>query len=82
LLEAMASECAIVATDVGETRDLVNQELGYLVKKNAGEIADRVQFLIENPQVTTSMGRKAREFMFRKHTIENYMLYLDKIYCG
>ena len=80
LLEAMACGCAIIATDVGETRKLVDAEVGFLVKQDSEVIADKIKFLLKNPEVAKEMGRKARERVMKDHSIERYGGYLLSIY--
>lgn len=80
LLEAMACGCAVIATDVGETRKLVDDEVGFLVNKDSLEIADKIKFLLENKDIAIEMGRKAREKVLREQTIEKYGNYLLGIY--
>ncbi|MFQ6082775.1 MAG: glycosyltransferase family 4 protein [Methanosarcinales archaeon] len=80
LLEAMACGNAIVATDVGETRKLVNEEVGFLVKPDAEEIAEAIKYLLENPEKAKGMGHKAREKVLNEHTIEKYANYLINLY--
>jgi len=80
LLEAMACGCAIIATDVGETKKLVDEKVGFLVSKSPEEIANKIKFLLENPEIAEQMGRKARERVVRNHTIQRYGEYITKIY--
>jgi len=72
LLEAMASECAIIATDVEETSWLVDEEVGFLVGKNPLDIAGKVHALISNHELSLKLGQKARERVVNKHNVKNY----------
>lgn len=75
LLEAMACGNAIIASDVGETRLLVTEKEGVLVKLEAAEIANALIYLLENNEKCTMLGFNAREKVLKEHTIENYLKY-------
>jgi len=79
LLEAMACENAIIASDVGETRKLVAENEGILVPLNEEKIADAIQFLIENPVECERFGKNARKKVLEEHTIERYSKYFLSI---
>ena len=48
LLEAMASENAIVASDVGETRRIVTDKEGILIPLSAKKIVEALKFLFNH----------------------------------
>lgn len=75
LLEAMACENAIIASDVGETRKLVNKKTGVLVNLNAQEIANAILKLITNEKDIISYGKNARQKVLQEHTIKKYIDY-------
>jgi glycosyltransferase involved in cell wall biosynthesis len=75
VLEAMACENAIIASDVGETRKLVTEEEGMLVKLDAEEIADALNELISNPKLRKKKGENARKKALEEHNIEKYSEY-------
>lgn len=75
LLEAMVCECAVVATDVGETRRIVDEECAVLIPYDATSLRDAIFFLISNPEKAMEIGRNARERIIKHHTIERYMEY-------
>lgn len=80
LIEAMACENAIIASDIGETRLLVTETEGILVPLSSVKLADAIQFLIENPDICSHMGRNAREKVLREQTLEsfaNYFIHLS-----
>ena len=79
LLEAMACENAIIASDVGETRKLVTENEGVLVKQNPESIADAIEFLIKNPDERERLGKNARKKALEEHTIEKFAKYFLKI---
>jgi glycosyltransferase involved in cell wall biosynthesis len=66
LIEAMASSCAVVATDVGSITDLVKHKSNGLIFKpgNIIELANSLDLLISNPGFRTQLaicGKKSVE---------------------
>ena len=83
LIEAMACENAVVATDVGETWKLVNETTGIRVKACPADIAGAIVGLLNNPAKLKMLGKNAREKVLREHTIERFVDYLlFSVYCG
>lgn len=79
LMEAMACENAIIASDVGETRRLVTEDEGILVPLSAEKIADAIQFLLSNPAECYKFGTNARKKVLNEHSIENFSNYFFEI---
>lgn len=75
LLEAMACENAVIASDVGETRKLVTESEGILVNLNENEIADALHTLINDEARRCDLGRNARNKVLTEQTIERYLDY-------
>ena len=71
LLEAMASECASVVTDVGGNAEHLREGLdGYLVPRaDDQKLAERLVELLSNPNRVKQMGQSAR-----KQVCENFDL--------
>jgi len=63
VLEAMATELPVVATNIRGCREaVVHGETGFIVPpKDAKALADAVAFLLENPEKAKDMGRAGRE---------------------
>ena len=63
MLEAMSCGLPIIATEAGGTAELVTDGgNGYIIKmKDAVHIAEKLEQLIENPELRHSMGRISRE---------------------
>lgn len=80
LLEAMESGCAIVATDVGCTADLVNRETGILVPFDPEAIANAFDRLLADPDTTKSMGERARRLVRQRHGLDQYATYIEGLY--
>ncbi len=68
ILEAMASGCPIIATDVGAiSESIINGFNGFLIPpKSVNHIVEKVNELINNPQLRRQMGERSRE-LYEKH---------------
>lgn len=75
LLEAMACGNAVVATDVGSTKQLVNEEVGILIPHDPQKLTLALDCLLKNLESTRQMGILAREKVMTEHTVERYLLY-------
>jgi glycosyltransferase involved in cell wall biosynthesis len=67
IVEAMAFGRAVVATDTDGARDLIKDgETGLIVPiQDVAALADKIRYLLSNPQVAHRMGEAAREFVMR-----------------
>ena len=79
LLEAMACENAIVASNVGETNKLISKHEGILVTLDPVKIADAIEYLIKNPGIMERMGKSARQKVMREHSIDTFLDYFISI---
>ncbi len=63
LLEAMASECAVVASNVGGIPEVVSNGVnGLLISPRDSEtLVEKIGLLVENTDVSKTMGRRARQ---------------------
>jgi len=75
LLEAMACGNAVIATDVGLTRKLVNEQVGLLIPSDQNRLLDAIHQLLRNPARTAQMGKNARKTVLAVHTVEKYINY-------
>lgn len=75
LLEAMACENAIIASDVGETRLLITEKEGILVDLNPKSIANAIIKLFNNNGLMSKFGANARQKAISEHTVEKYLEY-------
>lgn len=69
ILEAMALEKPVVASNIIGSRDaVINGETGYLVDpNNFDEFKEKIIYLFDNPDVATSFGKKARQICEEKY---------------
>ena len=60
LLEAMASGCAIIATDVGETRRLLDETRSILIPYDAVYLKSAIEKLMNDQALRLQLGKAAR----------------------
>ena len=75
LIEAMASGCAIIATDVGETRKLITDDCGWLIPYDPVALENTISYALNNPELCETYGRRAQEYVLKKFTVGNYSDY-------
>lgn len=80
LLEAMSCGLASVATDVGLTWQLIDDQTGVRVKPEPKEITDAVIDLLLAPDRCRRLGTAARERVVTRHSEQQYRSYLDSQY--
>jgi glycosyltransferase involved in cell wall biosynthesis len=82
LLEAMASGCACVATDIPGSRDLVVQgRTGWLVPpKDEGALAEAIAHLLAQPQLRVQLGQAARQRVAQQYTIAHEVAAHEAMY--
>jgi len=93
LIESMAAEKPVVATDVGGVRDLFGvvdekasngfklAQNGILVPSNRGKILARaLVFLLKNREVSKKMAKHAREFVLRRYSMERLVKDIESLY--
>jgi PEP-CTERM/exosortase A-associated glycosyltransferase len=81
-LEAMAMEKAVVGSDVGGIRELLDDgKTGFLVEPgNPHALAKCLSALIENETVRQAVGRNAREFVARERDWEKIVARYLNVY--
>lgn len=75
LLEAMACGNSIIATDVGETRKLINSTNGVLIGESAEELSSVICSLISDDVLMDKLGMNARKKVLEEHNVSNYLSY-------
>jgi glycosyltransferase involved in cell wall biosynthesis len=78
IIEAMASGCAIIGTDVGAISCMVNRETGWLIRPNdAGELKKALQDAISiSPNALDKKRKAATELVEKSFLWENIILQL------
>jgi len=81
-LEAMASERAVIATDVPGHRDVVAHDTGLLVSPEEGApaLAAAIESLLDDPERRRRMGRAGRERVLRDFTVQSMVAKTAEVY--
>ena len=75
LIEGMAMEKPVVATDIGPTREILGEECGILVPVgNASRTADAVIRLIDDPMLCKKMGKNGRQRVEKQFELKRHVL--------
>lgn len=80
ILEAMACRCAVIATDVGDTALIVDDEVGARLPADADRIAAKVVDLLNDPVECVRLGQNAYTRVTTEHTLERFAGYLSEMY--
>lgn len=82
VLEALSCETPVVATPVGGIPEIVrNHENGILVPpNNPPKLAEAIQYLIDNKDIRTRMGREGRKSVTRNFSLDVITKKLCDIY--
>ena len=82
LLEAMAAGCVPVVSRVGSVNSVVKDGFnGFLVEpQNAGQIVEKLKFLLSGKADWESLRRNARKIVEEKFDIKDYIKRLENIY--
>jgi glycosyltransferase involved in cell wall biosynthesis len=80
LLDAMGAGLCVLASDVPENCEAIG-DAGFTFKSgNAMDLADRLRFLIANPALRESAGRKARERIEEHYQWQTIAEEIEKAY--
>ncbi len=77
--EAMASELPVIITDFGDNSKWISDGVnGYLIPlKSPGALAERILYLINNPEKRLAVGRNARTLIAEDN---NYYIEMEKVH--
>ena len=75
VLEACAAGCAVVATDVGGTDEIVlDGSTGFLVKPGDQQgLTDKINYLLENKPVRDALGKNAKAYVMDNFSWDQIM---------
>jgi glycosyltransferase involved in cell wall biosynthesis len=79
LLEAMSCENAVIATDVGDTRLLVDEENAILVN-NSEDLTRALITLMTDEELRLRLGQQGRAKVARSHTVEKFIVHVDNLW--
>lgn len=82
ILETMQFEIPVVSTNEGAISEIVDDGItGFIVDKNSPEqIADKIEFLINNPKKRIEMGKAGREKFLNEYTLEKFEINMINIF--
>jgi glycosyltransferase involved in cell wall biosynthesis len=82
VLEYMAAGKPVVASDVGGMREVVLEgRTGYLVHRgDTNALADRVSFLLRNPERAEAMGECGRRYVNEKFSLSTQFAAVHELY--
>lgn len=82
LMEAMACECAVVASRVGGNPELVlNGETGLLFDpRDAEGLAVQMHLLIADARLRNSLARNASRFVLERFSVSTYARRMEEVY--
>ncbi len=82
LLQALAMERAVVASDAGAIREIIiNNETGFLVEtKNPSQLAEKIIKLHERPELRIEFGKKGRRLVEEGYLFEGMLDKIENLY--
>ena len=57
----MAAGCVSVVSDIGAHRELIRDGENGLIYESVDDLADKIDFLLEDPSTRARLGREARK---------------------
>lgn len=72
IIEAMAHNRPVIATKCGGPQEIIkDKENGFLIaKNNARELADKMEYMLDHPEVAKEMGNQSRRIYKSKFSVE------------
>lgn len=82
ILQAMAMEKPVVASDVGSIKEvIIDRETGLLIEpKNHEQLSERVIELYKNPELRIKFGREGRRLVEKNYSIEKMLDKIESLY--
>lgn len=82
ILQALAMKKAVVASDAGSIREvIIDNKTGLLIQpKNPLQLAERLVFLHNNPQLISGFGDEGRRLVSERHSIGKMLDRIESIY--
>jgi glycosyltransferase involved in cell wall biosynthesis len=80
LLEAMGAGCAVIASDVGETRTLVTPAVGICCALDVNSIAAAIARMVHDPLRTRAMGNAAAARARDEFSADSYIANIESLY--
>lgn len=81
IIEALASQKAVICTNVGGVRDVVSDGVtGLLSGLDAAEFAKKLYLLASQPELRTSLAEKGEKFVLENYTYNRLVADIEKLY--
>jgi glycosyltransferase involved in cell wall biosynthesis len=78
----MVSGCAIIATDVGETRKLLDETCAVLIPYDPVILAETITYLLKNHSHRKKMAENAQRKALSEHTVDRFSNYFLQYIIG
>lgn len=75
ILEAGATYAALIATDVGDTRAILNENNSILIPYNSNNLAQAIFFLISNLEVRMEKSYNLKQKIINEHNVGKFAEY-------
>ncbi len=71
ITEYMALGLPVIANDIGGTREIVNENNGFLINNETEiEIVEKINTLLDNKTLAEKLGKNAKDIIYREFPIE------------
>ncbi len=82
ILQAMAMERPVVASDAGAIKEIViDKETGFLIEpKNPGQLSEKVIELYRNPELRVKFGKAGRRLVEKNYSMEAMLDKVESLY--
>lgn len=67
ILEAGAAGCAVIATNMGGTYEIIKKDTGVLTKPSVKDITAKIEYLIQNKKERLTYGKNIREWIEKSY---------------
>ena len=83
IIEAMGSGLPVVASNVGGVSELVNDDVnGYALENNVTLFAEKIDYILKNPQVCDRMSAASKERYERLFSVDKMVEGYKTVYNG
>jgi glycosyltransferase involved in cell wall biosynthesis len=79
-LEALSCENALITTVKEGDAGFYKSEFGITTTFSAEDLASKVEYLIDNPEVCSKLAKAGKEYAMQNHTIEKFSDYLTDVF--
>jgi len=81
ILEAMSQSCTIISTKVGAIPDMLKDECGVIINpKNFTELADNLNHILKNNELSANLGLNARKKVLEEYTMPKIFSRLENLW--